>query len=394
VTGNQLIPPGRIFSQFGGSRGDTYYDIGGSNTSLVAGFRQKSLGNADLKWEENRSQNVGADMSLLNGQINVVVDLYRRATSNLLFDPALPATAGIADPPIVNIGSMRNTGIDFSIGHRGSWWNVTFNGSHYKNRIVSITEEQTSFSGPVGIRFGNPVINQVGQPIGAFYGYIADGFFNSAAEVAAHATQDGAAPGRIKFRDVNKDGKIDLNDRTIIGSPHPSFTAGLDLGFRWRAFDLNTTVFGTFGNDIFDGQKQFYIVRNFSATVRQDLLANSWTPTHQNAKYPQLDQNDTYSHAISSFYVENGSYVRMRNIQLGYTIPSTMRWIGTSLSNSRVYVQGENLFTITGYNGLDPALPALNSTGPAGDIRDQARGIDVGAYPTNRVFSVGLSTAF
>ena len=394
-TGNQLIPPGRIFSQFGGSRGDTYYDIGATNTSLVAGFRQRSLGNPDLRWEENKSQNVGTDMVLFDSRLNVVIDAYRRETSNLLFDPKLPATAGVADPPIVNVGSMRNTGIDFSIGHRGSWWNATLNGSHYKNKILRIAGSQTFFYGPSPgtTRFGLPVINQLGQPIGAFYGYIADGFFNSAADVAAHATQNGAAPGRIRFRDINKDGKIDLNDRTIIGSPHPDFTAGLDLGARWHAFDVNATVFGTFGNDIFDYQKQFYIFQNFSTTVRKDLLANSWTPTHHNAKYPILDKNDSYSHALSSFYVEDGSYVRMRNIQVGYTLPSNTRWIG-SLSSTRVYLQAENLFTITGYKGLDPSLPAENATGPAGDIRDQARGIDVGAYPTNRIFSIGLTTGF
>ena len=399
VTGNQLITPGRTRSQFGGGRGDTYYDIGGTNTSLQAGFRQASLGNEDLKWEENRSQNVGADMTLLNGNINFIVDVYERKTSNLLFDPPLPATAGVADPPIVNIASMKNTGIDFSIGHRSTWWNATFNGSHYKNKIVKVANGQDFFYGPIGIRFGNPVINQVGSPIGAFYGYKADGFFRDAADVTSHATQAGAAPGRIKFRDISgpngvPDGKIDLDDRTIIGSPHPDFTAGLDLGFRWHAFDLNATIFGSFGNEIFDAQKQFYIFRNFSTNVRSDLLANSWTPTNQNSKYPRLDVNDTYSYALSSFYVEDGSYVRMRNLQIGYTIPATTRWIGTSLSNTRVYLQADNLFTITGYDGLDPTLPAINTTGPAGDIRDQFRGVDVGSYPSNRIFSIGLSTGF
>jgi hypothetical protein len=123
-------------------------------------------------------------------------------------------------------------------------------------------------------------------------------------------------------------------------------------------------------------------------------LANSWTPTNQNSKYPRLDVNDTYSYALSSFYVEDGSYVRMRNLQIGYTIPATTRWIGTSLSNTRVYLQADNLFTITGYDGLDPTLPAQNVTGPAGDIRDQFRGVDQGTYPSNRVFSIGLTTGF
>src|SRR5678815_720946 len=130
--------------------------------------------------------------------------------------------------------------------------------------------------------------------------------------------------------------------------------------------------FSSIGNDIFDVQKEFYVFRNFQTNVRKDLLENSWTPEHKNAKYPRLDQNDIYSHQISSFYVEDGSYVRLRNLQLGYTIPQSMtKYLPR---NSRVYIQGENLFTITGYDGLDPVLPAANINGAAGDIRDQYMG--------------------
>jgi TonB-linked SusC/RagA family outer membrane protein len=389
LTGNQSIPSGRIVSQFGGDRGDTFYDVGGSNT-IVAGFRQQSLGNKNLKWEENRSLNVGTDLTLF-GKIDVVLDVYSRKTNNLLFDPPTPATAGVASPPIVNVGKMKNSGIDFSIGHRASAWSVNFNGSHYKNEIVSIDGVADFFYGPIATRYGNQVINQVGHPIGSFYGLMADGFFKDAADVAAHAKQDGAAPGRIKFRDVNGDGKVTLADRTVIGTPHPDFTAGLDMGVYRGNWDLTATVFGSFGNDIFDVQKEFYVFRNFSTNVRDDLLKNSWTPQNTNAKYPRLDVNDNYSHAISSYYVEDGSYVRLRNVQLGYNVPARMiRW----LNATRVYVQAENLFTITGYEGLDPTLPAANVTGPAGDIRDQYRGIDRGTYPSNRTFSLGLSTSF
>ena len=391
VTGNQQIPSGRIVSQFGGNRGDTFYDIAGTNSKVVAGFRQSSLGNPDLKWEENRSTNVGADLAMFDNRLNVVIDVYQRNTNNLLFDPRTPATAGIAAPPIVNIGKMKNSGIDFSIGHQSATWSATFNGSHYNNKIVSIDGVQDFFYGPISTRYGNQVINKVGFPIGAFYGYIADGMFRDAADVAAHATQAGAAPGRLKFRDVNGDGKIDLNDRTIIGSPHPKFTSGLDLGYRRGNWDLSGTVYGTFGNKIFDVEKEFYVFRNFSTNVRKDLLTDSWTPTHLDAKYPQLDVSDNYSHALSSFYVENGSYVRLRNLQLGYNVPPSMsKWMAAS----RVYVQAENLFTITGYNGLDPALPAANVFGAAGDIRDQYRGVDRGSYPSSRTFSVGLITSF
>ena len=391
ITGNQLIPSGRILSQFGGGRGDTYYDVTGGNTTVVAGYRQTSLGNPDLKWEENRSSNVGTDMVLFDGALNVVIDVYRRATSNLLFDPQTPATAGIAAPPIVNIGKMRNTGIDFSVSHQAANWNVSFNGSHYKNEIVSINGVQDFFYGPITTRYGNQVINKVGHPIGSFYGYIADGFFNDDADVHAHATQDGAAPGRIKFRDVNGDGKISLDDRTVIGNPHPSFTGGLDFGVKRGNWDATATVFGSYGADIFENQKEFYVFREFQSNVKKDLLANSWTPDHKNAKYPRIDENDLYSHALSSFYIEDGSYTRLRNLQVGFNVPSSM---SRRVPVSRIYVQGENLFTITGYDGLDPSLPTANINGPAGDIRDQYRGVDRGAYPSNRVFSVGIVASF
>jgi TonB-linked SusC/RagA family outer membrane protein len=390
VTGNQSIPSGRTVNQFGGGNGDTYYDITGSNTGVLAGFRQTALGNPNLKWEENRSSNIGADVALFDGALNVIFDYYRRATSNLLFNPAIPATAGIASAPIVNIGKMRNRGFDFSIGHTARSWNATFQGAHYKNEIVSIDGVQDFFYGPISTRVGNAVINKVGSPIGSFFGLVADGYFKDAADVAASAKQDGAAPGRIKFRDTNGDGVITSTDRVIIGSPHPSFTGGLDLGFHRGNWDLAGTVFGIFGNDIFDAQKDFYVFRDFSTNVRKDLLAESWTPSNLDAKYPRLDQNDTYSKQISSYYIEDGSYIRMRNVQLGYTMPNRMRY----LPGARIYVQGENLFTITDYPGLDPALPAANVDGSAGDIRDQYRGVDRGAYPSSRTFSIGVTTSF
>ncbi|MGH7679810.1 MAG: SusC/RagA family TonB-linked outer membrane protein, partial [Gemmatimonadaceae bacterium] len=403
VTGNQAIPGGRIVSGYGGSRGDTYYDITGSNNVVASGFRQTSLGNPDLKWEENRSTNIGADIALLDGSTQVVLDWYVRETDNLLFNPPTPATAGIAAPPIVNIGAMKNTGFDFTISHRRRNWNVAFNGSHYKNEIVSIDGVQDFFYGPISTRFGNQVINQVGHPIGAFYGYIADGMFNSPAEVASHAVQDGKAPGRMRFRDITGNDTITLADRTIIGSPHPDFTGGLDFGARRGLWDISATVFGSFGNDIFDVQKEFYVFRNFATNVRNDLLENSWRPSNPTAardqytaanpgaKYPIIDQNDNFSRSISSFYVEDGSYVRLRNVQIGYNVPSRFT---RYLSASRIYIQAENLFTITGYSGLDPALPAANVNGPGGDIRDQYRGIDRGSYPSNRMFSIGLVTSF
>jgi TonB-linked SusC/RagA family outer membrane protein len=401
LTGNQNIPAGRQTSQFGGGTGDTYYDVGGTGSTIVPGYRQTSLGNDSLKWEENESMNLGLDLEFLGGNASLVVDVYQRDTDNLLFDPAQPATAGVADAPIVNIGQMRNRGIDLALGFTGGFgddgsWSVTLNASHYKNEIVRIDGVQDFFFGDnITARYGFKTINEVGGEIGAFYGLLTDGLFENQAAVDGHASQDGAAVGRLRFVDLDGDGAISADDRTVMGSPHPDLTAGLDLEFTRGAFDFSATLFGSFGNEIMEVNKQFYVFQNFTTTVRKDMLThaavveNGQVTNLDVAKYPRLDINDTYSgQQVSDIYVEDGTYVRLRNLQLGYRIPQSF------LTQMRVYVQAENLFTITGYPGLDPALPALDEDDPAGDVRDQYRGWDRGAYPSNRMFSLGMNVAF
>lgn len=401
VTGNQSIPGGRAFDLFGGGTGDTFYAIGGGNNTFT-GYRQSSLGNPDLKWEENTSINAGLDLEFFDGRFNFVLDVYERTTDNLLFAPGLPGTAGVAAPPIVNIGKMQNTGFDVSIGFRENISrdlsvSVSLNGSHYKNEILRIDGEQESFQGPIGSRFGNAVINQVGFPIGSFRGLKTDGIFANQAEVNAHVQQDGAAPGRFRFVDVNGDGRITAADRTIIGDPHPDFIAGLDLGFQYKNWDFNANIFGTFGNDIFDVQKEFYVFRNFNTNVRKDLLTksavvqNGQVTNLGSAIYPQLDISDTFSSQQSDFFVEDGSYVRLRSLQVGYTFPPD---VVPGMRNLRLFVQAENLFTITGYSGLDPALPALSASRGGIDVRDQARGLDRGSYPSNKTLTFGVSALF
>jgi hypothetical protein len=314
---------------------------------------------------------------------------------------------------------MSNKGYDFALAYSspsagGKVWSVAFNGSHYRNKILRIDGAISSFVGPGGpqvTRIGNPVINQVGQPIGSFYGLVANGYFPDAADAADHRTnssgtcttppcQDAAEVGRLRFVDVNGDGRVTAADRTIIGSPHPDFTAGLDLGLKMGAWEFSATVFGSFGADIYDAQKDFYVFRDFSTNVVKDRLSNSFciagdegctNPGNQGAKYPRLNQNDLTSDVISSYFVESGTYVRLRAVQIAWTLPANLlRW----LPSGRVYLQAENLFTITGYSGLDPSLPARAFTGAAGDIRDQFRNVDVGVYPSNRTITVGISTTF
>jgi TonB-linked SusC/RagA family outer membrane protein len=429
ITGNQRIPGGRVGPRFGGARNDTFYDIGGTGTTIVPGFRQTALGNPDMKWETNRSVNVGLDLEFLEGRGNFTLDVYERITGateghGLLFDPRPPGAAGVADGAIQNFGKMSNRGFDFAVSYSGTAgagkvWSVAFNGAHYRNKILRIAEGVDAFVGPGGAqvtRIGNPILNQVGHPVGSFYGKVANGYFPTVADAAAHRTdslgmcatppcQNGAEVGRIRHADLNGDGRITADDRTIIGSPHPDFTAGLDLGFRWGAWDFSATVFGSFGADIYDAQKDFYVFRDFSTNVVKDRLTDSFciagdegctNPGNQNAKYPRLNQSDNTSGEISSYFVESGSYVRLRTLQVGWTVPANLiRW----LPGARVYLQAENLFTITGYPGLDPSLPAREfdegTTGTAsGDVRDQFRGVDVGTYPSSRTFTVGISTTF
>jgi TonB-linked SusC/RagA family outer membrane protein len=399
ITGNENIPSGRIGSQFGGSIGSAYYDIAGRGSGPSAGYIQTSLGNPDLKWEENESMNLGLDLEFLRGNASLVVDVYQRDTDNLLFAPPTPATAGEAAPPIVNIGQVRNRGIDFSISYGANIgtgnWRLTFNGSAYKNEILRIDGVQDFFYGEaITARYGFKSINQLGEPIGMFYGLICDGIFLDQNEVDSHATQEGAAVGRYKFRDVNGDDVVDANDRTIIGGPHPDFVAGLDFELNWGAFDFSATVFGTFGNEIMDVNKQFYVFQNFSTNVRRDLLTDAavvedGVVINPDAKYPVLDRNDTFSgQQVSSAYVDDGSYVRLRNLQIGYQLPQS--WI----SGMRVYLQAENLLTITGYPGLDPALAPQAQGAAAGDVRDQYRGWDRGSYPSSRIVSLGINVTF
>ncbi|HVH66799.1 MAG TPA: SusC/RagA family TonB-linked outer membrane protein [Gemmatimonadales bacterium] len=421
TTGNEQIPGGRIVSQFGGGSGDTFYDIGNTGTSIVTGYRQTKLGNANLKWETNKSTNVGADLDFLQGRGNFTVDVYSRTTDNLLFPPATPSTAGAAAPAIQNVGSIRNRGIDFSASYNGTIgtdkvWSVAFNGSHYSNVILRIDGQLNQFVdaaiGPQITRIGNPIINEVGEPIGTFFGKVANGYFPDSATAKAHqpdatgacATppcQPGAVVGGLRYVDINNDGKIDASDRTIIGSPHPDFTAGLNLGFRTGRWDFSATLFGSFGGQIYDAQKDFYVFRDFSTNVVNDRLTNSFcikgdagctNPGDQNAKYPRLNQNDQQSDQISSFFIESATYVRLRALQIGFAVPATLiSWLP---SGGRIYVQAENLFTLTGYSGLDPSLPARAFTGASGDVRDQFRNVDVGVYPSSRTFTVGISTTF
>lgn len=414
VVGNEQIGNYRFVNQFGGGTGSTFYDITGSN-SLATGYTAISLGDPTTGWEEKTTTNVGIDATILDGKVTFVLDLYQSTVDGLLFNPALPLTAGTPAPPFRNIGEMENNGFDLGLSWRPEVGDVKFNLSanisQYTNQIVAIDGSQTEFfgRGGPGTRIGNIQINRIGEAIGSFYGFQQDGLWQSQAEIdAANAgNPDGtfqpfAAPGSFRWTDIDgfdpetgeltgiPDGKIDDADITIIGNPHPDFTAGLNIGASFKSFDLTAFFFGSFGNDIFNTTKQFTIFRQFDTNADRAILTDSWSPQNTGGTLPALNINDTESRRPSSFYVEDGSYIRLTQLQLGYTFPNNFG--GDIFSNLRIYVQGQNLFTITDYTGLDPALSSFGNGNS--DADDLFMGVDFGNYPSLRTFIVGVNAAF
>jgi hypothetical protein len=273
--------------------------------------------------------------------------------------------------------------------------NLGVNLTHYKNKLTNIDGGSNSFF-PVGIdsRFGIVNINQLNYPISSFYGFQTDGIFQDAADVTAHATQDGAAPGRIKFKDINGDGVVDNADRGPNGSPHPNLTLGFNVGLDYKQFDFSMFLYGSFGNEIFNYNRIFTDFRLFNTNIVEDRLTNSWTPENTGAKYPRLDASDSYSRVPSDYYIEDGSFLRARTISIGYSITPN-KAIG--FSKLRVYIQGQNLFTITNYSGIDPDLSSVNvgqADGQGRKNNDNWQGFDFGNYPSSRVYMVGINATF
>jgi hypothetical protein len=283
---------------------------------------------------------------------------------------------------------MQNSGFDFELGYRDNFGDLGFsanaNVTTYKNEITKIAEGVDYFDQGGGTtRIGANNRNMVGHPMSAFFGYKVMGLFQSATEVAEAPTQDGKAPGFFRYEDINGDGAITTADRTFIGDPNPDFTYGLSLTFNFKGLDLNTYLYGSQGNDIFNWNKWWIdFWPSFQGQKSKTLLYESWTPDRTNTDVPKASNSSNFSTntQVNSYYMEKGSYLRMKNLQLGYTIPSSVL-NKINVKSLRVYVQTVNLFTISKYSGLDPEL--------GGD--DRAFGSDTGNYPNVKQVIFGLN---
>lgn len=385
------VDPNNQYSLFSSSLDASSYDIQGTNSSTVEGFYRTRIGNPAAKWEQAITANIGLDMLLFNGKIDIGIEFWRKRTKDLLFRVPVTVQSGFfAADPFVNIGEMLNQGIDFTITNEGRIngirYQITVNGGFLNNEIVALAPgieslpDRSSTYG--GIR---PILNQVGQPLSAFYGFEVQGLFRDQAEVDAAANQEGAAPGRFRYRDINEDGVIDQQDRTNLGNPIADFTGGLALRLGFRNLELEIYSFASIGNEIYNLSKRFTDFYNAGSAIAEQVK-DSWTFENPRGQIPIFENVSNFSTNTqsNSYYVEDGSYFRMQNITLSYLIPKAMinKW---NLEKFRLYISVNNAFTITGYSGLDPSV---------GGSRDTNFGVDRGNYPMTRNWIFGVNLDF
>ncbi|UHG90204.1 SusC/RagA family TonB-linked outer membrane protein [Spirosoma oryzicola] len=388
------VNPNNQYSLFQSNIANSY-DISGGNSGVDPGFFRSRIGNPNAKWETSTTTNIGIDGSFFNGKLDVVFDVWRKDTKDLLYQVPIAGVVGVrATAPSVNIASMRNQGIDIQLITRGKVANdlgyeVDVNGSFLSNKILTLAPGVPYFDvSPPTNRLSLPMTrNQPGQSIASFFGYKVLGLFNTQEEINAAPKQEGAGLGRFRYADVDGNGVIDNNDRTFIGSPVPKFTGGMNLRLTYKGFDLATYLYTSLGGKIFNMSKwytDFY--PSFSGAAVSARVKNSWTPTNTNTTQPIFEDvaNLSTNTVPNSFYVENGSFLRMQNITLGYTLPATLL-NKVNLSRVRISLAANNVFTVTGYKGLDPGV---------GGAADQNLGVDIGNYPITRSYNVGLNIGF
>ena len=384
------VDPENQFDLYGGGLTNAYYDIRGTSNSVEQGFIQIRSGNPLTGWERNIISNVGFDATLLNYKVNVSLEYYKKAIDGLLFAQTLPATAGGATPPTVNIGDIQNSGFDFSASYNGSindalQFSVGANITSYKNEVVKVPDPGY-FDAAAHQQLGTMVRNQEGQAVSSFFGYDVIGLFNSDEEVNNSPTQDGAAPGRFKYKDVNEDGEITADDRTFLGSPNPDFTYGINVSLNFKGFDFSTILYGSQGNEAVNTVPVYTHFFGTYVGAKGNALLDAWTPENTDTTVPIIENQNSFSTAgvFNSYFVEDASYLRMRSLILGYSFkPSTLERLG--VNKFRLYLQAANLFTITSYTGLDPEVTGSSS----------AFGVDLANYPNNqRNFIFGINLSF
>ncbi|WP_055562233.1 SusC/RagA family TonB-linked outer membrane protein [Hymenobacter sp. AT01-02] len=357
----------------------------GPTGALQIGAAPTRQSNPELRWETNNQTNIGIDLGFLENRFEATIDLYNRNSPNLIAPVPVSLVSGTYQDVNRNAASAYNRGIDFSFtSHnvqgtgRALNWTTTLNMSVFKTELESLGVGQP-YNG-LGALSGTIVRYDVGQPFGSFYGYVADGLFQTQEDIDNHATQSGAAPGDIRFKDLNNDGAINALDRKFIGNPNPDFTYGLNNTLTWGGFDLNVFVQGSQGNDIYNQNRYILESPLYGNSSGSTRVLGRWTGPGTSNDVPRAIAGDPNQNLrVSSYFLEDGSYLRVKTLTLGYALPAglTERIAAKQL---RVYVSAQNLLTLTKYTGYDPEVGS--------------RGVDLGIYPQPRVFLAGLNIGF
>ncbi len=393
VNGNQEIGNYQFVSSIIQNRRYTFGN--GSEVGSSPAF----IENADIAWEESRQLNFGLDFGMLENQIQGSLDYYVKTTKGLLERVAIPGHVG-NDGPISNVGSVRNEGVELSLNYRDKAGPVGFyvgvNGAYNVNEMTEIGNAEKVIPGAGWAVAGAVTRTEEGLPIAYFWGYQTDGIFQNQAEVFSHISADGellqpvAVPGDVRFVDTNNDGIINEDDRTFIGNPTPDFTFGLNTSLDYKGVDLSLFFQGALGHQVFNGTQR----RDLRFTNRTTTYLDRWTGEGTSNEIPRYTWIDTNGNdRVSDLYVEDASYMRLKNIQIGYTFSSaSMKKVGGQ--SLRVYVSGENVFTLTKYTGIDPEIGAQGYFDSNGNYNAFNVGIDRAIYPQARTFRIGVSLTY
>lgn len=379
LTGNQEIGQ---YQSLGALQTDGY----NFGNVIVIGYAPNRIANPNLKWETTAQLNFGLDLGLFKNRITITTDWYQKKTKDLLYNVSLPVTSGFSTS-LQNIGKVKNEGFEFAVNTvnlNGAFqWNTNFNISFNKNKILdlgAVTDDIPSGGASGHLQLGNSGILRVGQPIGVFYGLVTDGIFQNAAEVAASG-QKNARPGERRYKDMNGDGVVNSSDRVILGHAQPDYTFGFTNNFSYKGFDLSIFIQGVQGNSIFNLNK--YEMESMTGVSNQSAsVLDRWTPANPSNDMPRASSAGS-PYQVTSHQVEDGSYIRLKNVQLGYNFsPALLKRV--RLSSVKVYVSGQNLLTKTKYSGYDPEVSRFGQD-------NLSQGIDYGSYPSSKIFLAGIN---
>jgi len=396
-TGNQQLPSYSTVDSYTNNNANSDYAIGGDQNTVSTGLTQTRVSNPDLKWETTTGTTIGVDLGFWNDKLELSAEYYTKKTDDILIYNIIPLTyGGTNDGQWINDGEMENKGFELNLNYSDKindfGYAVGLNFTTYKNELTQL--DNVPFLGIPSsslhsVNFDQEVSRSaIGQPIGSFYGYKANGLFQSAQEVSDYGLQPNAQPGDIRFEDVDENGVLDDKDRTFIGSPHPDVLLGMNLNFNYKNIDLGMFFNGSFGNDLYNLTKYKTHFFNQAAYNKNADLLNAWTPENSNSSIPRLSLDDPNNNIRpSSFYVEDGSYIKLNMLQIGYTFNQSFM----KDKKLRIYAQSTNVFTITNYSGMNPQIGLQNYSS---DNRNLDIGVDRGIYPPSRTFTLGLNLKF